>query len=182
MGPHESHWLLLFVYRKNVDIDIEKRCPHLINVFVPLACLTLLKSLVCAYLLPVSITIFDWSLLYEKLQSARGERASYGPPKVREKHWQAQVVRLNTFGASKSHRHLVVIHQHMRWNVSPSLNIVSAGIQLMHGSFLSGARWRTVLAGSANTHTFMSTLMPCTYISLYLTQDLINRLSLAWPL
>lgn len=63
-----------------------------------------------------------------------------GHPKVREKHWQAQGVRLNTFGASKSHRHLVVIHQHMRWNVSPSLNIVSAGIQLMHGSFLSGAR------------------------------------------
>lgn len=80
MGPHESRWLLLFVYRKNVDIDIEKRCPHLISVFVPLACLTLLKSLVCAYLLPVSITVFDWSLLYEKLQSARGERASYGPP------------------------------------------------------------------------------------------------------
>lgn len=63
-----------------------------------------------------------------------------GHPKVREKHWQAQVVRLNTFGASKSHRHLVVIHQYMRWNVSPSLNIVSAGIQLMHVSFLSGAR------------------------------------------
>lgn len=58
------------------------------------------------------------------------------PPKVRdETHWQAQVMGLNTFGAFKSHRHPVVIHQHMCWNVSPPLNIVSAGVRLMHGCF-----------------------------------------------
>lgn len=142
---------------------------HCLSKFVLICCLSRSQFLTDPY--------------YMRNCSQRGGKGRpMGHPKVRKKHWQAQVVRLNTFGASKSHRHLVVIHQHMRWNVSPSLNIVSAGIQLMHGSFLSGARWRTVLAGSAKTHTFMSTLMPCTYISLYLTQDLINRLSLAWPL
>lgn len=59
-----------------------------------------------------------------------------GPPKVRdEMHWHAQVIGLHTFGVLQSHRHPVVIHQHMCWNVSPSLNIVSVGVQLMHDCF-----------------------------------------------
>lgn len=57
-------------------------------------------------------------------------------PKVRDKmHWQGQVIGLHTFGVLQSHRHPVVIHQHMCWNVSPSLNIVSVRVQLMHVCF-----------------------------------------------
>lgn len=42
-----------------------------------------------------------------------------------ETHWQAQVIRRNTFGALKSHRHPVVIHQCMCQNLSPpTLNLV----------------------------------------------------------
>lgn len=65
------------------------------------------------------------------------ERQDIGAPrKVRdETHWQAQVIWLNTFGALKSHPHPVVIHQHMCWNVSPSLNIVSVRVRLVHGCF-----------------------------------------------
>lgn len=63
------------------------------------------------------------------------------PHKVRdETHWQARVMGLNTFGAFKSYRHPVVIHQHMCWNVPPSLNIVCVGVQLMHGWFFASAR------------------------------------------
>lgn len=96
----------------------------------------------------------------------RGE--TWEPPKVRdETHWQAQVTELNTFGASKSHRHPVVIHQHMCWNASPSLNIVSVGARLMHGCFslvhAEGHRWLVL-----QRHTHTSALMSCTYISLYL--------------
>lgn len=58
------------------------------------------------------------------------------PPKVRDKmYWQGQVIGLHTFGVLQSHRRPVVIHQHMCWNVSPSLNIVSVRVQLMHDSF-----------------------------------------------
>lgn len=76
------------------------------------------------------------------------------PPKVRdETYWQAQVVRLNIFGASKSHLHPVVIHQHISWNVSPSLNIVSVRIRLMHGSFsLVHAEGHCWLALQRHTH------------------------------
>lgn len=85
-------------------------------------------------MLSVHITVFHQSLLHESLQGGGG--GTWEPPKVRdETHWQARVIRLNTFGASKSHRHPVVIHQHMCWNASPSLNIVSVGVRLMHGCF-----------------------------------------------
>lgn len=92
--------------------------------------------------------------LNERLQPREGEAGPGSPPKVRdETHWQAQVVKLNTFGASKSHRHPVVIHQHMCWNLSPSLNIVSCRGPVNAWLFLASARWRTLLAGSAKAHT-----------------------------
>lgn len=88
-------------------------------------------------------------------------------------HWQAQVTELNTFGALKSHRHPVVIHQHLCWNVSLPLNIVSVGVRLMHGSFplvrTEGHCW---LALQTHTYTHMSALMSYIYISFYPARDL----------
>lgn len=106
-----------------------------IHVFVLLTYATSAKSLtrpaaVCSHnsLSPI--------FYYMRLQWREGEVGPGSPPKVRdETPWQAQVMGLNTFGAFESHRHPVVIHQHMCWNVSPSLNIVSVGVRLMHGCF-----------------------------------------------
>lgn len=90
------------------------------------------KSLLLAQQLSVRIKVVH-RFLHERRQSGRGVPGP-GIPKVRdEMHWQAQVVRLNTFGASTSDRHPVVIHQHMCQNASPSLNIVSAEVWVMHG-------------------------------------------------
>lgn len=96
-----------------------------------------------------------------------GRGGTWEPPKVRdEMHWQARVIWLNTFGASKSHRHPVVIHQHMCWNASPSLNIVSVRVRLMHGCFsLVHAEGHCWLALQRHTHTLMSASMSCTYFS-----------------
>lgn len=110
-----------------------------IHVFVLLTYATSAKSLtrpaaVCSHnsLSPI--------FYYTRDYSGGRERWDLGAPpphpKVRdETPWQAQVMGLNTFGAFESHRHPVVIHQHMCWNVSPSLNIVSVGVRLMHGCF-----------------------------------------------
>lgn len=113
----------------------EERCTYLFSVFLVLTHSTSAKSLTRAQLLSVHITASPL-------------------PKVRdETHWQAQVIRLHTFGASKSHRHPVVIHQHMCWNASPSLNIVSDGIRLMHGCFsLVHAEGHCWLALQRHTH------------------------------
>lgn len=132
------------------------------------------KSVACAHLKSVCIAVFDRSLLNETLQWRWGVAGPESPPpKVRdETYWQAQVVRLNTFGASKSHLHPVVIHQHISWNASPSLNIVSVGVRLMHGSFsLVHAEGHCWLALQRHTHT--PAWMSCTYISLYPAGDLL---------
>lgn len=43
----------------------------------------------------------------------------------------------------------------MCWNASPPLNIVAVGAPVNAWLFLAGARWRTLLAGSAHTHTLI---------------------------
>lgn len=111
-----------------------------------------------------------------------GQRRVLGAPKVRdETHWQAQVVRLNTFGASKSHRHPVVIHQHMCWNVSPSLNIVSARVRLMHGCssvvHVEGHCW---LALQRYTHIHQPRCHSHTLAFIFLETWAFGRL--VWPL
>lgn len=77
------------------------------------------------------------------------------PPKVRdEMYWQAQVIGLHTFGVLQSHRHPVAIHQHMCWNVSSSLNIVSVGVQLIHDCFSLVHAEGALLAGALNMQTY----------------------------
>lgn len=160
---------------------------YVLNVFVLLTYSTLAKSLTCPAavypyhsLSPVFIT---WETTVEG-----GRGGTWEAPEVRdETHWQAQVIELNTFGALKSHRHPVVIHQHMCWNVSPSLNIVSVGVRLMHGSFSlvhvkDTAGW---LCKHSLTHTSAS--MSYIYISLYPAGDFVlqkngNWAPLVWPI
>ena len=78
----------------------------------------------------------------------------------------------------------------MCWNVSPSLNIVSVGVRLMHGCFslvhAEGHCW-LALQKHTHTHTLMSASVSCTYINLYPAGDLLlqkngNFLSYLAPL
>lgn len=131
-------------------------CTYLIGVLISLADSPSAKPLRCAHSLSVTISLFT-NLLHSWDTMSREGRAGPGSSRGREEmNWQAQVVRLYTFGTSKSHRHFVVIHQHTCWNVSPSLYIVTVGTQFMHGCFSlvhAEGRW---LALQRHAHTHVS--------------------------
>lgn len=73
------------------------------------------------------------------------------------------VIGLHTFGVLQSHRHPVVIHQHMCRNASPSLNIEPVGVRLMQDGFslerAEGHCWlvlqicKLMLVGASVSHT-----------------------------
>ena len=146
------------------------------------------KSVACAHLKSVCIAVFDRSLLNETLQWRWGVAGPESPPPPQGQGWNILA------GAGRQAQHiwrLKVTSSPCRHPSAHKLECVSfTKYSVCRGPvnawlFLDSARWRTLLAGSAETHT--SAWMSCTYISLYPAGDLLllkngNWASLVWPL
>lgn len=96
---------------------------------------------------------------------------------------QGQAIGVPTFGVSRSHRHPVVIHQHMCWNVSPLLNIASVGVELTHDCFSlvhpEGHCWLV----QQNMQTYAHRSLVATHLYIYINRRRQGRnpnLRMAW--